>query len=37
MLNEDGSPQATCIWVGLEGDEIVSGHLAETRVITSAV
>jgi PPOX class probable F420-dependent enzyme len=30
-LNEDGSPQVTCIWVGLEGDEIVSGHLAETQ------
>ena len=26
-LNSDGSPQVTCIWVGLEGDEIVSAHL----------
>ena len=26
-LNRDGSPQVTCVWVGLEGDEIVSGHL----------
>jgi len=26
-LNADGSPQVTCIWVGLEHDEIVSGHL----------
>lgn len=26
-LNADGSPQVSCIWVGLEGDEIVSGHL----------
>jgi PPOX class probable F420-dependent enzyme len=26
-LNQDGSPQVTCVWVGLEGDEIVSGHL----------
>jgi PPOX class probable F420-dependent enzyme len=26
-LNPDGSPQVTAIWVGLEGDEIVSGHL----------
>jgi PPOX class probable F420-dependent enzyme len=25
--NPDGSPQITCIWVGLDGDEIVSGHL----------
>lgn len=31
-LNPDGSPQVTCIWVGLDGDEIVSGHLrAEQR------
>jgi PPOX class probable F420-dependent enzyme len=26
-LNEDGSAQVTIIWVGLDGDEIVSGHL----------
>jgi PPOX class probable F420-dependent enzyme len=26
-LNRDGSPQVTVIWVGLDGDEIVSGHL----------
>ena len=26
-LNSDGSPQVTCVWVGLEGDELVSGHL----------
>jgi len=26
-LNPDGSPQLTCVWVGLDGDEIVSGHL----------
>jgi PPOX class probable F420-dependent enzyme len=31
-LNRDGSPQVTCIWVGMDGDEIVSGHLsAEQR------
>ncbi len=27
-LNPDGSPQVTCIWVGLDGEDIVSGHLA---------
>lgn len=27
-LNPDGSPQVTCIWVGLDGDELVSGHLS---------
>jgi PPOX class probable F420-dependent enzyme len=26
-INPDGSPQATIIWVGVEDDEIVSGHL----------
>ena len=26
-LNPDGSPQVTIVWVGLEGDEIVSAHL----------
>ena len=29
--NPDGSPQVSCVWVGLEGDEIVSGHLAATQ------
>jgi PPOX class probable F420-dependent enzyme len=27
-LNRDGSPQIACVWVGLDGDEIVSGHLS---------
>ena len=27
-LNSDGSPQATIVWVGLDGDEIVSAHLS---------
>jgi PPOX class probable F420-dependent enzyme len=27
-LNRDGSPQVSCVWVGLDGDEIVSAHLA---------
>ena len=30
-LEPDGSPQVTGIWVGLEEDEIVSGHLSETQ------
>lgn len=30
-INRDGSPQVTCVWVGLEGDEIVSGHLREQQ------
>lgn len=27
----DGAPQVSCIWVGLEGDEIVSAHLMEKQ------
>lgn len=27
-INQDGSPQVTLIWIGLDGDEIVSGHRA---------
>lgn len=30
-LNADGSPQVTIVWVGLEGDEIVSAHLFEQQ------
>ena len=26
-LNPDGSPQVAVVWIGLEGDEIVAGHL----------
>lgn len=26
-INADGSPQVSVIWVGVDGDEIVSGHL----------
>ena len=28
-LNADGSPQVTCVWVGLDGDEIVSAHMGD--------
>jgi len=27
-INADGSPQVTVIWIGLDGDDIVSGHMA---------
>jgi PPOX class probable F420-dependent enzyme len=30
-MNEDGSPQVTCVWVGLDGDEIVCGHVPRLR------
>ncbi|HYZ79705.1 MAG TPA: PPOX class F420-dependent oxidoreductase [Solirubrobacteraceae bacterium] len=30
-INPDGSPQVTVIWIGLEGEEIVSGHMHHYR------
>ena len=30
-IGRDGSPQVTCIWVGLEGDEIVSAHMHDQQ------
>src|SRR5713226_6190989 len=27
-LSSDGSPQVTVVWVGIEGEEVVMGHLA---------
>lgn len=30
-INPDGSPQVTIVWVGTDGDEIVSGHLGEHK------
>src|SRR5215471_19140082 len=32
-LNPDGSPQVSIVWVGMDGDEIVAGHLPEHRKI----
>jgi PPOX class probable F420-dependent enzyme len=32
-LSLDGSPQVTCVWVGLEGDEVVSGHLGRWQKV----
>jgi PPOX class probable F420-dependent enzyme len=32
-LNADGSPQVTVVWVGLEGDELVTGHLGAYRKV----
>ena len=26
-VNADGSPQVTVIWIGLDGDDLVSGHM----------
>lgn len=30
-LNRDGSPQVSCVWAGLDGDDIVSGHLDQRQ------
>ena len=30
-INADGSPQVTVIWIGLDGAEVVSGHLSHHR------
>jgi PPOX class probable F420-dependent enzyme len=32
-LNPDGSPQVTCVWVGLDDGEIVSAHLSRYQKI----
>ena len=32
-LNPDGSPQVSVVWVGLDGDEVVAGHLPEHRKV----
>jgi PPOX class probable F420-dependent enzyme len=32
-LNEDGSPQVTIVWIGLDGDDIVTGHLAAHKKV----
>lgn len=32
-LNPDGSPQVTLVWMGLDGDDLVSAHLYETKKV----
>ncbi|MCB0971272.1 MAG: PPOX class F420-dependent oxidoreductase [Acidimicrobiales bacterium] len=32
-VNPDGSPQASIVWIGVEGDEIVIGHLGQGRKV----
>jgi PPOX class probable F420-dependent enzyme len=34
-VNEDGSPQVSIVWVGLDGDEIVAAHLAGGKKVTN--
>ena len=32
-LNPGGGPQVSCVWVGMDGDEIVSGHLPRNQKV----
>jgi PPOX class probable F420-dependent enzyme len=32
-LNPDGSPQVTLVWLGVEGDELVAGHLPKHQKV----
>lgn len=34
-LNPDGSPQVSVVWVGLDGDDIVIGHMMGGRKVTN--
>jgi hypothetical protein len=34
-INPDGSPQVTVVWIGVEGDDIVIGHLLHGRKVTN--
>ena len=34
-INPDGSPQVSVVWIGLEGDDIVIGHLMRGRKVTN--
>ena len=34
-LNPDGSPQLSCVWVGMDGDEIVIGKLMRDQKIAN--
>ncbi|MDT4915776.1 MAG: hypothetical protein QOH89_476 [Pseudonocardiales bacterium] len=35
-VNSDGSPQLSVVWVGIDGDEIVSAHLADRLKLRNA-
>jgi PPOX class probable F420-dependent enzyme len=34
-LEPDGTPQVTLVWVGVEGDEIVAGHLSVSHKVAN--
>ena len=35
-INPDGSPQASVVWIGLDGDDIVAGHLMGGRKVRTS-
>jgi PPOX class probable F420-dependent enzyme len=35
-LNPDGSPQVSCVWAAVHGDEIVSGHMQRRQKVRNA-
>ena len=34
-MNPDGSPQMSAVWIGLDGDDVVVGHLMRGRKIAN--
>ncbi len=36
-VNRDGSPQVTVVWIGIEDDEIVAGHLFRHRKVENVL
>src|ERR1700760_234792 len=32
-INADGSPQVTVIWIGLDGDTVVSAYMSHKRLV----
>jgi PPOX class probable F420-dependent enzyme len=35
-INADGSPQVSVIWIGLDGDDVVSGHMGRHVKVRNA-
>ena len=36
-INADGSPQVTIVWIGIEDEEIVAGHLSRHRKVENVL
>jgi PPOX class probable F420-dependent enzyme len=36
-INTDGSPQVTIVWIGIEDEEIVAGHLSRHRKVANVL